>query len=157
MLTLRTLGWIQYAGYRIQLNKKFRAHLLLLVCLSLAFLLLTAACYAITVFYGAEYVKWILLGLFSLTSALFILCTWKKSPALLKFTPRAVRLLCALTVVHFLISRLLIFLGGLIEVAGVSLDFGLLFLLPVLVLPAAAVSVISVQPVGSAGGRRFFS
>lgn len=157
MLTLRTLGWIQHAGYRIQLNKKFRAHLLLLACLSLAFLSLTAACYAITIFYGAEYVKWILLGLFSLTSALFILCTWKKSPALLKFTPRAVRLLCALTVVHFLISRLLIFLGGLIQVSGAGLDFSLLFILPVLVLPAAAVALISVKPVESAVARHFIS
>ena len=157
VLTLRTLGWIQYAGYRIQLNKKFRAHLLLLVCLSAAFLLLTAACYAITVFYGAEYVKWILLGLFSLLSALFILCTWKKSPTLLKFTPRAVRLLCALTVVHFLISRLLIFLGGLIQVSGTGLDFSLLFILPVLVLPAAAVALISVKPVESAVARHFIS
>ena len=149
------MGWIQHSGYRISLNKKFARHLLALCALSCAFLLLTAICYAVVVCLGAGYAEWILLGLFPLLSSLFTLCTWKKSPTLLNFTPRAVRLLCALTLVFILLSRLLIFFGGLINIASAACNFGLLFLLPALVLPASFVALILVKPVENIIAARF--
>lgn len=141
------MGWIQHAGYRISLNKKFARHLLALCALSCVFLLLTAACYAVVVCLGAGYVEWIMLGLFPLLSSLFTLCTWRKSPALTKFTPRAVRLFCALALVFFFLSRLLIFFGRIISIGGRACSLGLLFLLPALVLPASFAALILVKPV----------
>ena len=149
------MGWIQHAGYRISLNKKFARHLLALCALSCVFLLLTAACYAVVVCLGAGYVEWIMLGLFPLLSSLFTLCTWRKSPTLTKFTPRAVRLFCALTLVFFFLSRLLIFFGGIINIGGMACSFGLLFLLPVLVLPASFAALILVKPVENIIAARF--
>lgn len=149
------MGWIQHSGYRISLNKKFARHLLALCALSCAFLLLTAICYAVIICLGAGYAEWILLGLYPLFTSLFTLCTWKKSPTLLNFTPRAVRLLCALTLVFFLLSRLLIFLGGLINIASAACNFGLLFLLPALVLPASFAALILIKPVENIIAARF--
>ena len=152
---MRAMGWIQHAGYRISLNKKFARHLLALCALSCVFLLLTAACYAVVVCLGAGYVEWILLGLFPLLSSLFTLCTWRKSPTLTKFTPRAVRLFCALALVFFFLSRLLIFFGGIISIGGRACSFGLLFLLPVLVLPASFAALILVKRVENIIAARF--
>lgn len=149
------MGWIQHSGYRISLNKKFARHLLALCALSCAFLLLTDICYAVVVCLGAGYAEWILLGLYPLFTSLFTLCTWKKSPTLLNFTPRAVRLLCALTLVFFLLSRLLIFFGGLINIASAACNFGLLFLLPALVLPASFAALILIKPVENIIAARF--
>ena len=149
------MGWIQHAGYRISLNKKFARHLLALCALSCAFLLLTAICYAVVVCLGAGYAEWILLGLYPLFTSLFTLCTWKKSPTLTKFTPRVVRLLCALTLVFILLSRLLIFLGGLINIASAACNFGLLFLLPALMLPMIFIALVMTMPVERAISARF--
>lgn len=154
LLSLETLGHIQRAGYRLSLGKKAAWEQLRLVLLALVWAALTAAAYALERSFDAEYALWLYLGVFSLSACLFTLCTWVRSKQHLKFTPRAVRLLCALFVVDFFLARLLAQIGEVIFESGKG-AFAALFLVPLLTLPGAALARAFIYPLEALIFSRF--
>ena len=153
-LSLETAGAFQRGGYRPALDKRQRKNLLYLCLLSLAWAVLAGAAHALIKWAGADWFGWLAAGLFVFSAAMFVFCTWGKSPQHIKFTPRALRLLCALFLTGTLLCRALIFFASLVS-RGAAAWFFALPILPLLVFPALLPALLLALPVERAIAARF--
>lgn len=154
---LDMLALVQGAGYKISPNKKFMLRLRAQFILTLVLALIAAALFIVQAVTGAAYVKLIFFGAQCLCFGMYFLCTYIKSVKLPKFTPRLIRLFCALVVIAFLISRLVIFAGSKLVIAGTVCGLYLMFLLPALIPLLIVAALIFVKPLESIIARRFIS